>query len=355
MVFVDPEIQAGKTAFSGDEGKCDRCHGNAGANPTNGANAFTNENVDTGVENFPHPAAALGQPMPRDGGFGITGTLATGFGNGSFNVPSIIEAADTAPLFHNNAARTLEEAVLFYASPAFVSSPGFAQVNGNAVTPAGAKRIANFLRVLNTLENIRTALVYGENAKVLSNAKTLDLEGGNKQLRIMREEVEDGVRVLTEGKTQGRAQTNLRRAMDSIDLTLASTVAGDRKKLINKAIKKLNAAKDEMIVPSGTLAAVGADADSLSVEALALGQEEDALGEMPQGFTLEQNFPNPFNPATEIRFTLAEAGPVSLVVFNTLGQEVRVLAEGQLQAGSHQEVSVLPPLDQPVTNMPLSL
>jgi hypothetical protein len=95
-------------------------------------------------------------------------------------------------------------------------------------------------------------------------------------------------------------------------------------------------ARDLMVVPAGTAAAVVADAGDSDSEALALSQEEDALGEMPQGFTLEQNFPNPFNPTTEIRFTLAEAGPVSLVVFNTLGQEVRVLAEGQLQAGSHQ-------------------
>lgn len=336
MVFVDPEVQAGKVAFSGSEGKCDRCHGKAGANPTNGANAFTNENVDTGVEDFPHPAAALGQPMPRDGGFGTEGTLETGFGNGSFNVPSIIEAADTGPFFHNNAAATLEEAVLFYASPAFVNSPGFAQVNGNAVTAAGAIRMAKFLRVLNTLENIRAASVFGANAKTFSNAKSLNIEAGNKQLLLMREDVADAVRVLNEVRLHGRAATELRRAIDSINLALASNVARDRKKAINKALKKLESAKSEMILPQQTLAGVGADGDALTTEALALGQEEDALGELPQGFTLEQNFPNPFNPTTEIRFTLAEAGPVRLSVFNPLGQEVRVLAEGALPAGSHQ-------------------
>ena len=39
------------------------------------------------------------------------------------NVPPLIEAADTPPLFHNNAAATIEDAVRFYTTDTFANSP----------------------------------------------------------------------------------------------------------------------------------------------------------------------------------------------------------------------------------------
>ncbi len=51
--------------------------------------------------------------------------------------------------------------------------------------------------------------------------------------------------------------------------------------------------------------------------------------------TLFQNFPNPFNPATSIKFTLARTDHVTLRIFNTLGEEVETLLSGQLAAGSY--------------------
>jgi hypothetical protein len=52
-------------------------------------------------------------------------------------------------------------------------------------------------------------------------------------------------------------------------------------------------------------------------------------------FTLYQNFPNPFNPLTSITFTLARNGPVTLRIYNTLGEEVTTLISGYLSAGTH--------------------
>ena len=52
-------------------------------------------------------------------------------------------------------------------------------------------------------------------------------------------------------------------------------------------------------------------------------------------FTLFQNYPNPFNPETEIRFQLPEAKRVTIRIFNTLGQEIRTLADRQFEAGFH--------------------
>lgn len=48
---------------------------------------------------------------------------------------------------------------------------------------------------------------------------------------------------------------------------------------------------------------------------------------LPVAFSLEQNFPNPFNPATSIRYQLAQQSPVKLQVYDALGRQVRLLVD----------------------------
>ena len=53
-------------------------------------------------------------------------------------------------------------------------------------------------------------------------------------------------------------------------------------------------------------------------------------------YTLDGNYPNPFNPSTEIRFTLPQAQRVTLVVYDLLGRVVARLLDGPLEAGQQR-------------------
>ena len=107
MTFLDDAAQRGKDLFEGVgvNRACTACHANAGANVVDDENPDEgfNDSFDTGTRGL----RAVG---PADGGFGQDHQDGVaGFGNGTTNTPPLIEAADTAPFFHNNSAATLEE------------------------------------------------------------------------------------------------------------------------------------------------------------------------------------------------------------------------------------------------------
>ena len=63
--------------------------------------------------------------------------------------------------------------------------------------------------------------------------------------------------------------------------------------------------------------------------------EEVGTPVTPATAVLTQNYPNPFNPTTQIQFGLPAVSDVRLIVFDILGQQVRVLADGRYPAGMH--------------------
>lgn len=52
-------------------------------------------------------------------------------------------------------------------------------------------------------------------------------------------------------------------------------------------------------------------------------------------FDLKQNYPNPFNPTTVIEFSIPQEGYVTLTIYNSLGQKIQELVNGNLRAGVH--------------------
>lgn len=64
--------------------------------------------------------------------------------------------------------------------------------------------------------------------------------------------------------------------------------------------------------------------------------DEEVIAQTPKEFELMQNFPNPFNPSTTIRFSLSNTSEVNLVVYDILGNEVQTLVDDIKDAGYHE-------------------
>jgi len=84
-----------------------------------------------------------------------------------------------------------------------------------------------------------------------------------------------------------------------------------------------------------------AQPEALAIAELVLIKQEgnvsvdEPVTEAPTQYRLEQNLPNPFNPATIIRFNLPQAERVHLAIYNLRGELVRTLVDGNLPAGAH--------------------
>ena len=241
IVLNDAGAEAGRQRFL--TVGCNACHGNAGANASFGGGG--NRNFNTGVETARNAELA---PFPHDGGFLASPANPDGsFGDGTFNTPPLIEAADTGPFFHtattisgasahNTAvATTIEEAIAFYDSPAFNNSP-----SGRAapidLTAVEIDNIGRFLRVLNATFNTALATTRFEAAGAM--LKILGGQGfttGTGLFRLAKVEVDDALRVLNEvPDLGGAAKTALQDASTALaDMIATSTVDGRKAKIDN--------------------------------------------------------------------------------------------------------------------------
>jgi hypothetical protein len=76
----------------------------------------------------------------------------------------------------------------------------------------------------------------------------------------------------------------------------------------------------------------------LSMTGVGTRSPEREAGYVPEEYVLYQNYPNPFNPSTEIRFDLPEASRANVTVYDLLGAEVSVIADGEWEAGEHRAI-----------------
>ncbi len=249
ITLSDERADMGRRNYMGEEVSgpltCNACHFNGGAN--------TDPNFDfasTGVSpaafestnrSFaPRVEELISQPgdvifdsgdLPFDDGFGS--------GTNLFNVPTVIEAADTGPFFHSNQVDTVEAMISFYATKRHlrdgqVLAP-IVELNGSQVANVGA-----FLRVVNADENARSAI------DLIVRAKDLRRKDRRTNLYLARTEIDDALEVLNGG--------NLHFA-DAIPMFEKAKRYIKRYRMnkhrMNKTIKLLEDARDVMIDRSG--------------------------------------------------------------------------------------------------------
>jgi len=217
-------------------GKCNICHRNAGANAALGGQNLGNANFDTGVEDLPdQPQDLTGKFIPPDDGFGTPG-------DGTFNTPPLVEAADTGPFFHNNSIDNIEGAVAFYDGASFNNSVAGRFLAGLDPNGVGIKldatqivAVAVFLGDINALENIRTSV------KLLNqlNADTL---------RRAVFETGDAIEVLSGAGRHPTAIGHLKKAKRLIRKANASYFL--KRKLVRDAIAALGRARAEIVEAS---------------------------------------------------------------------------------------------------------
>lgn len=244
LPLKDKGALRGQEIFSDPtSGKCFACHDNAGANSNPGifGAGAGNQNFDTGVEVLPDQAADLsGELIPPDDGFGRPG-------DGTFNTPSLVEAADTPPFFHNNSVKTLEGAIAFYNGDAFTNSPAGELIigatgSGINLDATQVDAVASFLRVINAVQNITESL---ELLNTYLSRKFLGKHPYDRLTLVAASETQDAMMVLAEANLHPVAVTNLNRAHDA--LSEANSESKPSKKLVRQAIQELILAKNELI------------------------------------------------------------------------------------------------------------
>jgi hypothetical protein len=255
QVFLDPK-----------RGRCNVCHANAGANFIDSGK---NRNFDSGVREGSSVSVLTRGELDgvglEDGGFGgaelthpnlATFGIVNALGDGSFSPPPLIEAADTAPFFHNafrasdkqGGGGDIDGAVGFYATPAFRDSPGAKFLDQRFGAPLDLQAfdsaaIARFLRILNGAFNIDLASQRLEAASTLSlrfNETRADIQKRLLELAVV--ELDDALEVLSEN-IYPVAQARLRRAKDELALGILALTWSERQSHTSNAIAHCQAAR----------------------------------------------------------------------------------------------------------------
>jgi len=225
---------------------CNACHFNGGGN-TNPDFDFASTGVSPAAFEATNrsfaPRAEELLDQPGDVQFdGETAPFDDGFGSGTnlFNVPPVIEAADTGPFFHANQIDTVEGMVSFYSSTRHLRNgdvlPPIVELNGSQVANVGA-----FVRILNADENARSAGDLIKRARDLTRRKDIKTN-----LYLAGTEIEDALQDLNGANLHFADAVPL---FEKAARIIKKRHVSDRK--MRRAMKLLQQAREAMIDRSG--------------------------------------------------------------------------------------------------------
>ncbi len=265
VTFTNASAQEGKGNFLDPaRGRCGVCHANAGANFVNSG---LNRNFNNGISGQQTLGRLVDYFGPgedlilSDGGFGGADLTdpnidASGigffnaFGDGNFNPPSLVEAADTAPFFHNNAEvgsvfLTTMGRVMFFYGTGFQFSSGAQTLNDefgpgdiNSLTTSG---IAPMLVVLNAVFNIDLARQRLQAAeKLATDLKAIRADVQVQLMLLAGEEIEDAIRVLTDENIHASERATLQNVLTQVRTATTGMAWNTRRTLATTALNNLN-------------------------------------------------------------------------------------------------------------------
>ncbi len=258
--------ETGRQAFMDPlRATCGVCHSNAGANFSE---TGFNRNIDNGIRSPGLTKGSWNGQIVTDGGFGgadlenpnvdpIGLGEPTGFGNLTFNPPSLIEAADTPPFFHSNAVfrtvngPTLADVTQFYGDGNFQRSTGKAELDA-LFGPAEMMRsdlnaVVRLLHVLNAAFNIDLAV------QRLHAVETLAADLGEvrsdvqvKLLTLAGEEIEDAIFVLSQESLHPELVSQLDVVLETVLDPASQSSASVRALVAEDAAAELMAGRGEL-------------------------------------------------------------------------------------------------------------
>ena len=100
---------------------------------------------------------------------------------------------------------------------------------------------------------------------------------------------------------------------------------------LNKTVQQVNEGSLELDLAPGAFHIF----TSTDFSGLVTSSESREILQVKDQFKLYPNYPNPFNPSTQISFSLTEHGATTLRIYDLLGREVATLINGQLASGNH--------------------